>query len=173
MTQHASCRCPTFPGSGHWTSRKSPKSGKTKFVSHFYPTNMAHSWCLLGVVLLLSACSGEKIVAMPYPGGTSHVFIMAKIGVELASRGHEVIFKFEFFFFSGHFFNLTPVCSCGVKSRHFLCGKPHQGFQREGCPPLKVPFTLKVISYDPGFNKTDMEALILQCTQESPLKYFL
>ncbi len=43
--------------------------------------------CVLGA---LASGYAAKIVAMPYPGGASHVFIMAKIGVELASRNHEV-----------------------------------------------------------------------------------
>jgi len=46
---------------------------------------------LAAVCALLACASAAKIVAFPYPGGASHVFIMAKIGVELTTRGHEVV----------------------------------------------------------------------------------
>ena len=45
---------------------------------------------LVTLCMLLGGTQAAKIVAMPYPGGVSHVFIMAKVSKELASRGHEV-----------------------------------------------------------------------------------
>eukprot|EP00047_Mylnosiga_fluctuans_P002408 m.224363 g.224363 ORF g.224363 m.224363 type:complete len:521 (-) comp11085_c0_seq1:48-1610(-) len=49
------------------------------------------SCALLAVCALFACGEAAKIVAFPYPGGASHVFIMAKIGVELTTRGHEFV----------------------------------------------------------------------------------
>ena len=51
---------------------------------------MALLMMLLAALAIVSLACGAKIVSMPYPGGISHVFIAAKIGIELAARGHEV-----------------------------------------------------------------------------------
>ena len=53
---------------------------------------MAATWRgVFALVFALAACaSAARIAALPHPGGASHVFIVAKIGVELASRGHDV-----------------------------------------------------------------------------------
>ena len=47
---------------------------------------------MLAVAALLLACAcvdAKKIYGLAYPGGHSHRLLMAKIGKELVSRGHE------------------------------------------------------------------------------------
>lgn len=67
------------------------------------------------------------------------MFIMAKIGLELASRGHEFI-----------------LVTADLDTPYALS-------RTQGS-------SIKVASYDPGFNKTGMENLVVRCTEQSPLE---